>query len=823
MNNLGQDIRYALRRMRKSPVFAAVAIITLAVSIGANTAIFTVINHIFVNPLPVRDPEHLVSLYTTEEGFQLGPFTYLPVSRPNAEDVVRTVPALSGVALYAFARTGVSMTINGQPNKLNADVVSGNYFDVLGVPAALGRTFHADEERDGSAPVIVLSYALWQSKFAGNPDVVGTNVLMNRQSFTIIGVAPRGFEGPTILGGPDLWVTMATHDLLFTGIQKIAFNERRFLGFWAFARLNQGATLEQAREQLRTLTATLESTYPEDNKKRKLVALPLLETTVHPNFRDLMSRGGWLLMLIVGLVLLIACSTIANLLLSRAASRKREVAIRLAVGASRSRVIAQLLTEAVVLALAGGVLGLGLAVIGRNLIWRFRPPFLLESNLELPLDTRVLLFALGITLLTGFIFGLAPALRASRPDLVSELKGRGGEEMISGRRFGLANIIIVGQVTFSLVALVTAALFLVSLNRAHQLDAGFDTNNLGMLSFDLGSLKYEPARVKEFERRALDLARTTPGVQSAALTDGVPLLNPGFARTIFPEGKDPNDRQSILFAQASSVSSEYLKTMGISLLRGNGWTDSLQPTSPRIAVINSAAANRIWPNEDPLGKRFKFFGDQDWVQVVGVARDSKYITLSEDPSPYVYLPLEQNPSPTLSLMFRSSVPIPAVLNSMRGRVQALDPDLPLTNVWPVEHVVSQSLWGPNFAATLLGIFALIALLLCVVGIYGVVAYSVERRVREIGIRMALGARPRDIITMVVAQNGLNLAIGIALGLIAAFMLARVIVSLLYGVSVINPTMYLLTALFLAAAGVLASYIPARRAAKVDPTNALRDG
>jgi predicted permease len=814
-----QDIRYALRALRKSPGFAVVAVLTLALGIGANTAIFTVVNAVFFNPMPVENAERLVNIFTIDPAVSARNFNFLPVSLPNGQDIAREIQAFSGVTVYTRG-VPVSMTISGQPGQFFADSVSGNYFDVLGVHAVMGRTFRAEEDREGAAPVAVLSYGFWERQFAGNPHLVGESVLLNGQRFTIIGLAPRGFQGPTTLGGPDLWVTMSMHDQIFVGLQKTMFNERRFLGYSATGRLKDGVTMEQARQQLRILGSSLEQAFPAANKGRTFIPIPLLQSGVNPNFRDFFTRAGFLLMTVVGLVLLIACANIANLLLSRAAGRRREISIRLAMGATRWRIISQLLTESTVLAIAGGGLGLGLAVVGRNLLWKFRPPFLVGTNLSLPLDWRVLVFNLCIALATGVVFGLAPALQSSRPNLVSELKERTGNEMYSSRLFGVRNIFIMAQVGLSLVSLVGAGLFLLSLRNAQQIDPGFDTHNLGMITFDVNSLNYEASRVKEFERRVLEVVESTPGVHGATLSSAMPLVNGGFGRSVFPEGRDPNASRNGMFGQVDSVSADYLETMHIPIVRGQGFDSSVREDSPRVVILNEAAAHRFFPDVDPIGKRFKFFGDDAWVQVIGVARDSKYNTLGEDATPYMYLSLLQYPAGAVTVFFRTGPNTQSVLPTVRERVQALEPNLPLTNVWPIGEVFSQALWAPTFAASLLGLFATVAMLLCAVGIYGVVSYSVGQRVREIGVRLALGAQPRDVLLMVLRQSAVTMGIGLGAGLVFAFGLARLIVSLLYGVSANSPVAFSATALVLAAVGLLASYIPARRAAKVDPMVAL---
>jgi predicted permease len=480
----------------------------------------------------------------------------------------------------------------------------------------------------------------------------------------------------------------------------------------------------------------------------------------------------------------------------------------------------QLLTEAMVLATVGGALGLGLAALGRDLMWKFRPTQLQQSGLDLTLDKHVLLFTVLVALGTGLIFGLVPALQASRPDLVSELKERAGGDLSAGRRFKLRDVLIALQVAICLIALVGAGLFLLSLRNAQQMDSGFDTHNLAMLTVDLGALNYDATRAREFERRALEATQATPGVKSAAISTAIPLFNGGFGRTLFPEGQEATNGQNGHVTQFAVVTREYLQTMGIPLVRGRGFDDSLREDSPKVAVINETAARRIWPNEDAIGKRFKFFRDTEWTQVVGVARDSKYNTLGEDPLPYMYVPLVQNASPSVTLFFRTRGDPATVLNSVRGEIQAMDRNLPITNAWPIGEVFSQALGAASFGASLLTVFAMIAMTLCAVGIYGVVGYTVGQRIREFGIRLALGAQPRDVLLMVLKHSALIMGAGLIAGLVAAFLLARLIVTFLYGVNTNSPLAFLAMALVLAAVGVFASYIPARRAAKVDPMVAL---
>ncbi len=821
MNNLSQDIRYALRGLRKSPGFAIIAVLTLALGIGANTAIFTVVNAVFFHSIPVQDPKNLLQIFTVDQRKILGLTSNnnFPNSYPNAVDIQNRAQSFSGIAITTFAP--VSMTIHGQPDQYFSNLVSGNFFDVLGVRAVLGRTFRPEEDREpGAGPVVVLNYGFWERKFAGDRSVIGQNVLVNGQGFTIIGVAPNGFQGTNIIGGPDMWIPMSMHDQILSGFTKVLFNERRFLGFNAVGRLKDGVRTEQARAELQAIASDLERAFPLANKGRGFTTQPVLESSISPNQRGAFQRAGAMMMTVVGIVLLVACFNIANLLLARASGRKREMSIRAALGASRGRIITQLLTEAIMLALAGGALGLGLALIGRDLMWRFRPPLLPANGMDLSLDWHVLAFTMMIALGTGVVFGLVPALQSSRPDLVSELKERAGGDLRKGSRFNFRDVLIALQVCVCLIALVGAGLFLLSLRNAQTMDPGFDTHNLAMLTFDLGALNYDTPRAREFERRALEAAQNTPGVKAATMSNTVPLFFGGFGRTLFREGEDTSSGQSGKVSQVSVISPEYLQTMGIPMVRGQIFDSSVREDSPRVAIVNETAAKVIWPNEDPIGKRFKFFKDNDFTRVIGIVHDSKYNTLGEDPIPYIYTPLVQNPQPAVTLFFRSQGDPRSVLSSVRTKVQEMDRNLPVTNVWPIGEVISQSLWAASFGASLLAVFALIAMALCAVGIYGVVGYSVGQRIREFGIRMALGAQPRDVLLMVLRSSALIMAAGLVAGLIAAFALARLVTAFLYGVNTNSPVAFLAMALVLAAVGVIASYIPARRAAKVDPMIAL---
>jgi predicted permease len=633
---------------------------------------------------------------------------------------------------------------------------------------------------------------------------------------------PKGFKGTNAIGAPALWVPYMTYPQTTNGFfRELAQpNSRRGLIFNVTGRLKPGVSVQQADANLKTIARQLEQEYPNDNKGRSVTLVPLAQATINPGFRSNIVRTGGLLMTIVGLVLLIACANVANLLLARAAVRQKEIAVRLSLGASRGQLIRQLLTEGTLLALIGGAAGLLLAFWAQSLLWSFRPPFLAVDAIDLQPDPRVLLFTLAVSMATGVLFGLAPAIQASRPDLVSELKEKTAAPTGSNRLFSLRNLLVSSQVALSLVALVGAGLFLRSLQNAQRISPGFDTEHLAVLSFDLGAQGYTEERGRQFQQRVLERVGSVPGVQAASVASVVPLFAGGFARTVFLEGQDTSDRRAGRLVQISVVGPKYLETTGIPLVRGRSLVETDQPNTPMAVVINETMAKRFWPDQDAIGKRFKFFGQDFFTVVVGIAKDSKYNFIGEEPTPFIYQSTTQVYQPQLSLFVKAAKPH-AVLGTVRGEVQQLDRNLPLTGVFTLTEIFDQALWAPRMAASLLVVFAGLSLVLSVIGIYGVMAYAVSQRTRELGIRMALGASRADVLRLVVAQ-GLRLTLmGVGFGLVASFAATRLIASLLYSVSPTDLVTFTVVPVLLAAAALAASYLPALRATRIDAMSALR--
>jgi putative ABC transport system permease protein len=812
------DLRYGLRMLAKSPAFTIVAALSLALGIGANTAIFSMVNIILLKPVPVSEPDRLVSVFMLD---QRNPGN-LPFSHLNYKDVRDQNQVFSGMAAFAFAQLNWS---NGaESEQIPAQVVSGNYFSLLGVEPALGRAFAPDED-EKATPVVVLSHGFWERSLGSDPAIVGKTLTLNRTPFTVVGVGRRGFTGTLLGGGPSVWVPMSMHDVVQPNFTW--YEQRRGLFLFAVGRLAPNLSVDQASANLKTVFAQLEQAFPNDNKGRSAGAVPLLQARLNPQGID--GDGGgvvqisMILMSVVGIVLLIACANIANLLLARASKRRREIAVRLALGASRWRLVRQLLTESTVLSLLGAGLGVLLAQWLLGTLISADLPLPLPVGEELSLDGRVLAFTAALAVATGLLFGLAPALQASRADVVPVLKNENvpsGDGRRGARLLGLRQILVVVQIALSLVSLVAAGLFLRSLQGSHRIDPGFETSGVLVMNFNLGREGYTPERGQAFYREIAERVSTLPGVRRAAVAQSAP-LDGGLRRSVLPEGADTTTQDRIL-VQVNSVSPGYLDAMGIPLQRGRDFADTDVEAAPKVVIVNETMAARFWPGENGLGKRFKFFGDDDFTTVIGVARDAKYQAVAEDPTPFIYQPLRQNYSPAAVLHVRAGAGAAALAAAVRREVQQLDPTLSVFNVRTLEDQVSDSLGPLRINVILLSIFGLLALVLASVGLYGVANYSVTQRTREIGVRMALGAQSSTVLRLVLARGLLLVAVGLVTGIVAAFVLSVLIPQdLLTSVGVRDPLTFAATSALLGGVALVASFIPAWRATRIDPLVALR--
>jgi predicted permease len=830
MDALWQDFRYSLRTLFRSPTFAAAAVLSLAVGVGANTTVFALVNALFLNPLPVDRPAQLVAVNTldTKNTTQFG--NVMPLSYPNLVDLrastVRPEPTADSVGSQAFsglagysAPTLLAMSTGGEPETVFSQLVTGNYFEVLGLRPATGRFFLPEEDRTpGTHPVVVLNHRLWQRRFGGRTDIAGRTIRLNAVDFTIVGVAPSGFMGITALMGPDMWLPSMMAPLVLPR-GSTSLTDRSALSFSGAARLAPGVSLAQAQAQASTVARALEQSYPGQNAGRGVSVTPLSEATILPGMRQALFLGGLVLLGVAGLVLLIACSNVANLLLARASSRHQEVAIRLALGAGRGRIVRQLLTESLVLALAGGALGLLLGVWGRNVLWSYRPAMVANNFVELTIDGRVLAYGIVLSLLTSVIFGVVPAWQASRSSVGPAMKDV--RASVGSRRGGtMRNLLVVGQMALSLVALVAAALFLRSIQQAYAIDPGFDASRLAVLGVNPQQARYDQARTEQFYRDVRERLSQVGGIESVSWAANAPLWAKVYRRVSL-EGQAQQDGTTAVLTLVNTVDIDYFRTLGVALRRGRDFGAGDRRETRPVAIINDTMAAKYWPGQDPLGRRVQFDGEPTPREIVGIVETTKYQTLGEAPQSCLFVPLAQNYVDAMMLYVRTSDPA-AVVGAMQREVRALGPDVPVNGAMSVEALLSQSLWMVKFGVGLLGAFGLLALGLASVGIYGVMAYAVTQRTREMGLRIALGANPSAVRTLVLGQAMRLVGIGLALGLAGALLLGRSMASLLYGLSSADPPSLIAASLTLLLVSAIASYLPARRASRIDPAVSLRE-
>jgi len=811
MNGFIEDFRHSLLSLVKNRGFALAAILSLGLGIGLNTTIFTFLNAFFLQPLPVQDAGRLASVVTIDSRVA----GYLGCSYPNYVDYREHNRSFSSLLMYAGIEG--SLTDSGDPQPLSFQIVSGNYFQTLGVQPAIGRAFQPDEDTPGGAQLVaIISHSLWQRHFGGTTAVLGRGVSVNGHPFRIVGVAPRGFQGLNLLRPADVWLPFMTFRQVYPSATWV--NERRRPVFTVAGRLRPGVSFEQAEAEMQALGAELAREYPRDNEGRQLRLVPLNETGTPHATRASLTSSGTVLMIVSGLILLIACANVANLLLARAAGRNREIAVRVALGASRGRLIRQLLTEGVALALIGGGLGLLLARWASMGLWALRPPSFQTAVFQIALDSRVLGFTFGLSVLTGILFSLLPALRATNPDLATDLKERTGQPAPGYGGRHPRSFFVAAEVALCVVALIGAGLFTRSLRNAEDTNPGFDADHLGTVSFDLAERSYSHARGWEFQRQVLDRASRVPGVVSVALSRD-PLFRVLFSQTVIADD-DPGGSGGRLVL-ASAVSPDYFRTTGIALIRGRDFSALDTPESPRVTIVNEAMAARFFPNQDPVGKRIRFAGKDAPFEIIGIARNANYLAIGEQPLALVYTSMMQEYDSPTTLVFRSAGNPATMAGAMRRQVQTLDPNL-LLRATTVREVVDGSLWAPRLSAGLLTVFGILGLVLAIVGVYGVVSYSVNQRQRELGVRMALGATAADVQVLILRQGLAVVTVGVVAGLLLALGASRGVQKLLFVTSPRDAMTFVLVPSILILAAILACWLPARRATRIDPARALRD-
>jgi putative ABC transport system permease protein len=799
MRSLLQDVRYAVRRLLKSPGFALVAVGALALGIGANTAIFSVVNSVLLRPLPYPQPEQLVQLWESRPRMNMPRTEVAP-----HEFLAWAERSESFRQLAANDLTEYNLTGRGEPERVTGALVTAGYFPLFGVNPALGRTFLAQEDQPGGNNVVVLGYELWRSRFNSDPSVVGQSVSLDGVPCAVVGVMPRGFRLPDGAG--------LARPIAFTAEDRAKVGSH-FLN--VYGRLKDGATLAQAEGEMTAVAGRVEQDFGDANVGHRVVLVPLHEQVVGG------ARTALLILLgAVGLVLLIACANVANLLLARAAARRREVAVRAALGASRWRIVRQLLAESVLLSSLGGAAGLLLAVWGVDLLVSLDPTGVQRAG-EVTLDWRVLGFTLGLSVLTGLLFGLAPALQASKADFVESLK-EGGRSAQGLGRSRLRGALVVSEVALTLVLLVGAGLLVKSFRQLLAVEPGLDPRHVLTLEVSLPQAKYaERQQISSFYERLIEQAAALPGVEAAGAVSILPLAGNDNSNFVQIEGRPPLPPGQALRAGRRNVSADYFRALGIPLKRGRAFTASDAKDAPPVVVINEAMARSFFAGEDAVGKRIRTGDKSPWVEVVGVVGDVRHRGLDVETRPEMFFPHLQTPSRQMTLVARASGDPEALAAPLRERVRELDRDQPVGNVKTMETWVSESVASRRFSVLLLGVFAAVAAGLAALGLYGVVSYSVAQRTHEIGLRVALGARPGDVLRLVIRQGMTLTLLGTAVGLLAALALTRVMSGLLFGVGATDPATFVAVPLLLMTVALVACYLPARRATKVDPMVALR--
>jgi predicted permease len=816
MRTLGEDVKYGLRLLAKAPVFTAVAVLSLTLGIGANTTIFTLAKAFFLESIPIKDSARVVSLYSNATSRKGPPQEYLPTPYLNAVDYREKTDVFSGSSIAIPA--GLKFVVSGKEQQLFAELVNGNFFDVLGVQPFLGHGFTAEEDAS-PRPVAVLSYALWNTQFGADRNILGRAIQLNQQDFNVIGVAPPEFRNVGVLGSPQLWIPISMRDQMLDDETKQFMYERGFRMVFMVARLKPGVTLKQAQLAVHALGVELEREYPKDNGGRNEMLVPINETSIPPQLHNVFARAGTLMMLIVTLVLLIACANVANLLLARATQRQREIAVRLAMGAGRLRLIRQLLTESLLLAILAGGLGILLAYWGKNALASLLPPGL-ARRLDLSLDGRVVLYTVILALAATILFGLIPALQASKTDRIAALKDRTGAPTGSARWYGLRGILVMVQVALSLVALAGAGLFIHSLRNAQQIDPGFEVKHELVMFVNLAAEKYSQPQAEAFYRDVVERLKTLPVVADASIADSAPFSG-GLQRTTFTENVDFTDPRNGKLTPIIAVAPNFFSTAGIPLITGRGFDEHDDANGTMVGVVNRALADGAWPGQDPLGKHLHFLGETWDVTVVGEVNTVKYATLGEPPQAIVYMPLKQHYTAFVTLYVRTNGDPQKALGTIRDTVQSLIPNVPLVDVQTVGQSLDQSLTAPRVGAELLGTFGFLALILASIGTYGVMSYSVSQRMQEIGIRMTLGAQPRDVLRLILIGGLAMVSVGVLFGLGISTILSRSMSSLLFGIGAFDAPSFLTTSALLLIVAMAASWVPARRAMRVDPMVALR--
>jgi predicted permease len=823
LENLTSDVRFAFRWLRRSPGFSAIAILSLAIGVGFNTALFTIVDSILFKPLPVERPGEIVDVYTTSPDGD----TYATTSYPDYLDLKAQNHVFGDVVGYSPII--VALSAGDRSRMAIGEVVTGNFFLTLGIPAHIGRLLTPDDDRAAAPRAVVLSYGLWARDYGASPSALGGTIKIHGNSYTIVGVADRAYSGMVPLLSAAMWIPMAFVDdgepggmisVVPSPTGRTRLERRGTRWMFLKGRLKSGVTAAQAQADLQVLAAQLATTYPATNRERKVAVVRGVH--LHPEADRMLLPIAMGLMLVVGLVLIVACANVASMLLARASGRQKEIAIRLAIGASRRRLIAQLLTESAILAIGGATAGLAFAWVLTQIAMAIRLPVPIPIAFYLHLDLRVLAFTTAVAFAAALVSGLAPALKATRPSLTGELKGDSSAASVGSRRWTLRDGLVAAQIAVTTVLLVTAGLLTRSLIAAQQMGVGFEPRRIAIVSTDVGLIGYDDPRAERLYAQALDRIRALPGVEAAGLAERTP-LSINYNRTnIFIDGRHQPDDLKGFVTDATRVAPEYFPALGVSIVQGRNFGAADLPRSPRVAIVNEAFAKRYWPSESAVGKTFRSRAqDGPQYQIVGVCADYKVDSVGEKPTPYVHYAYSQNPSTGEAFVVRARGDASLLLAGIRREVLALEPNTVFFDMQTMTAQVDATLMPARLGAASISVVGVVAMILAAVGLYGVIAYSVARRTREIGIRMALGAKQGAVVALVMKQ-GLGLtAVGVAIGALLAAGAAKAASGALYQIGFLDPLTWSGAIAVLFATAALANVIPARRAAIVDPSSALR--
>jgi predicted permease len=822
MHSLYQDIRFSLRSLRKSPAFAIIAILTLALGIGANTAIFSIANVFLFRPLPVKDADRLVVIGVASS----------PTSEPDQASYVDYLDYKQSTAftdMTAFVLDLVGLSVDGHADRTITAEVPSNFFTMLGVQPHIGRLILPGEgDQPHTGNILVLGYSYWQKRFGGDPKVVGRTIKFDGHPVTVVGVTEKKFHGPYAIVEMDAYAPIGMHNLSAIDLDSGFFTQRGQRELHVLATLKPGVTLKQAQVALQVIATRLSEQYPQTNLGQTIRIFPERVARPDPGSAATLPLVATVFLTLVGLVLMVACVNVANLLLARSAARQKEIAVRASMGATRLRLIRQMLTESVLLALAGGAAGAVLGMWVCSALESLRPLGDFPLRFGFTFDWRVFGYVAGVASLSGILAGLAPALRTTRTNLNQTLRetGRGMIGEGGGRRHILRNSLVVAQVAGSIIVLVAAGLFARSLNNAESIDLGYDPHNVLNIGLNPELQNYDRPRSEAFYREILSRAKSLPGVQSASLSYSVPLSYYSTGGSVHAEGQVLNKDERAPGSQYNMISPEYFANMRTSIVSGRAFTDADTAKSQLVAIVNQTLAKRLWPNQDPIGPKFTYEGEPapgGLITVVGVAHNAKTSDISNDPRNFFYVPLTQNYNAPHVLQLRSSVPPETLIRTIESQIHELDPAMPIFDVMTME----KSLMGANgfflykMGAAFAGTLGALGLLLAIVGVYGVVSQNATSRTHEIGVRMALGAQPITVFKLVLRQAAILVGAGVIAGLIAALAVTKFLSSLLLDVSSYDPLTFTTVALLLVTAAFVASYIPAHRAMRVDPMDALR--